>query len=268
MTSSDKPKRHRRSPGDHQLEGLVHDFLAIHLGAEPIDRLELPADRRDAPRADYLLFERQAIVEVKEVVDDRMAKIRGVIEFERRLWDWPVMPPGSWLQDVLARHPRGREINNRLRDLNQKVTEKHVKDANRQLRESRVTFRIPDSIGILLIVNEHVDVLDPKVLGGEITVLMRKRTPGGALRYGDLDMAMLITSAHRLVDADGKGYPCVMYVNRHDHSRAADLERIARRVMTAWAEALGLPLSDLGTITDEEQTRRLRFNGVRPPPEV
>lgn len=259
--------RDRLAPKPHQrLVESVHSALATRLGGEFIDELKIQADRRDSKRADFLLLDRTVIVEIKEVIDDRIEKIRRVLDFERRIWDWPLHSPGEWLQSILERHPRGAEINVRLRDINLKMTEKLVKDANRQIRDTRATFGLPDSIGILLVVNEHVDVLDPRVLCMQLHHLLYKRQPsGGRLRFPEIDMALLITVAHSVLDPRGTSHPGIFAVRRPDDPRFDRIDAITKQLIGAWAEAIGVPLIDWGSLTSPEQVQRLEFEGRQPP---
>jgi len=216
-----------------RLVDLVHHLFVSTFGGEDIDNLPEFMSDPTRKRADFLLFDGSVVVEMKEFVADRIEKIRKIIDFHRRLSDWPPMPDGTWLQDLLAAHPRGAEINAELRDANTQSVEKTIRDANGQIRATKVAVGREQAVGLLALVNERVDVLDPIVIAGTVHHLLRKRNPSGSLRYPSIDLVVIFTTAHFVVGVDGVTRLAILSMCRHDDPRGDELKALAHRVMEA-----------------------------------
>jgi len=248
-------------------EHLNMMFLS-RLAAEAIDQIPAPdSTAGSCKKADYLLFDRAAIIEVKGLVGDRLANVTRIIEYNRKLWDWPRSWPDSWIQEVLSRHPYGDEINKEIRDANITSIEKLFRDAHRQIADTKRTYELPRSIGGLLIANEGVDVLDPRVLAGIADILLRKKqTPNGDWRFSEIDFVLIVSTAHSIVMEDGLQHPVIESVTRPDDPRENLLQGASRAIMQAWASCLGVALDYRGTVRSAEDMKRLRFEGIAEPP--
>jgi len=251
-----------------RLARAVQDFLERRLLAECIDDLPLTAEQRNARKADYLLLDRSVIVELKDLVDDRLAPIKAVIDRWRDRPDWPPVYGAPGIQEVLRVHPEGRQINEELVLPILKSLESILRSANQQIRTTRETFVVDDAHGVLFLVNDAVDLLDPEVLGLTLFRLLTKRTRDGALRFPDIDSAIVFSTAHDAVDAEGVRHHAIYSVYRPEVYPRGVEGSFDEFVFEQWASFLKLPFDRSLVIGSADELKSLRFVGKRPPPEI
>lgn len=232
--------------------------------AEPIDAIR---DERlsGKEKADYLLDTRQVVIELKSIQDERAKGIAEIIDRERNEADWPAVAVESDLQDVLRRHPRGKEINARLYKSVTASIEGLYKKANRQIRETKAALGLHSARGLLVLTNEGVDVLEPKILIDKLNRLMLQKKEGGRLCFSEIQSVLLIPGAHHVEGPGGGRMGAIMCLWPPNSSGMKKPESIESRIMLEWATFLGVPFQDGGTITTADELRKLPFKGRRPP---
>ena len=215
-------------------------FLAS-LGGESVDT-KFP--RIEGRRADYLLFDRTVIVEIKSLEDNR------VKAFEKVLWTRFIRPGepipifyGDWdLQRILATRPNEGEINAAIYKAVMSSVEDAFESANRQIRTMREMFAIPDAHGVVIFIIEDNYFLDPEKLEHKIGNLFAKRkAPGGPPRYPDVDHVFIPTAGHLYVTEHGPIYP-VMSWSPPATPRRTGLRVLADLLLERWAAFNGVAL--------------------------
>lgn len=223
------------------------------------------SDHLDKAKADWLLFERTVVVEVKEVVDDREKLVQAFVDRLRTEPDWPSVPVESDLQDVLRRHPRGEKLKREFFDTVTSSINGAFEHANRQLRETKLSLKIPNAQTLLVFVNDAVDLLEPGVFVEKISQLFAKRTPDGALRYRDIDGVLVFTLAHRMQCADGRVRTVVFSIVPPSPQPFDPESSLEGRLITEWAAFTQQPLEDGGRFESAADLTKLHFIGRRPP---
>ncbi|MGB7439890.1 MAG: hypothetical protein WA919_02385 [Coleofasciculaceae cyanobacterium] len=101
------------------LEDRFHSFMKSISFAESIDALLLDEQykkrQKDKQRADYLLFDRKLILELKTLVKDPSSKVEEEIDKHRDREDFPLIVGQTDLQEVLKHLRDGEYINFRIR---------------------------------------------------------------------------------------------------------------------------------------------------------
>jgi hypothetical protein len=82
--------------------------------AEDIDALGLKTDKKGNRIADYLLFGREAILELKTLVEDAEHKVEATLDPHRNREDFPVFYGKVELDKILAYLPDGKDINEQV----------------------------------------------------------------------------------------------------------------------------------------------------------
>jgi hypothetical protein len=246
------------------LEAVMHEFLVRRLGCEVIDSLVFPPGEGNSSRADYFFHDRTVIIEVKSLVDDRAEVVRATLAKYRRQPDWPDFRGESDVQELLARHPRGPEISKELTLKISRVISRACLSADRQIGETKRVFALPQSMGVLILLNDHVDVLDPAVTGSQLASLLRGRGKNGSRRYAHLDSAIAVDWAHYSSDQGPGRETALLVCPADDPSEEQLADSFEPLFTTAWASFIRQPLRDGGRFTAPEELDALKFAGRFP----
>jgi hypothetical protein len=239
------------------LQRAVEDFFSRHLRADDIDRLPHVPGREHAKRADYLIDGRRTIVEVKSLEDDRQKAVQKVMDRWRAQLGYPILFDAPDLGTVARFHPEGAVMLRQVAEAMARPLEQHLRSANQQIRESRKTYGIPQAAGILVLLNEDVDCLDPPYLVPSINRLLWKRS-GNESAYPCIESVLLISLAHRLLK-DGKQWECTF-----SFGRGTANELRARALAIQWAAFRGVPLIDNGRSLSAEQMAQQQYVAIGP----
>jgi hypothetical protein len=71
-----------------------------------------------------------------------------------------------------------------------------VRDANRQIRETKESFGLATSEGIVVILNDTIDILDPNVMAHRVGQALLKRERDGTARFPHVGFAWLLCETH------------------------------------------------------------------------
>lgn len=176
-------------------------FLTALPEAEAIDALDLPDDPANPRKADFLLASRRVVVEVKSLEGDPASTIAAEIDKHRVRPDFPQIYGKTNTQTVLAALPDGDKIYRRFFFAMTRSVEAAIRDAEEQVTNTQEVLNLPDSVRMLVILNESIEVFDPTVVGYRVGNLMRRpRTGKSAAKT--LDFVWLNFESHTVGKAD------------------------------------------------------------------
>jgi hypothetical protein len=222
------------------LQERFESFVRTMEGFEGVDELLRNARRETRKRADYLFSDRSIIIEQKVLkVDqahrpqqfiDRMIRERGILIYGRHSTD-----------SIFNRLPDGQKLKRDMFLGMTKGFEDDIAAADKQSRDTRAIFSIPEAVGIVVILNEGASALPPELLGFSLHNVLNKRRSDGSLRYVHNDGVMVISEAHVLIDSKGgRGLPC--FATRTPQGRSPDLvNAFSEHLLQAWASFNKLP---------------------------
>jgi hypothetical protein len=227
------------------MNGTLRDrfmrFAAALPGAELVDDVSMTEPQRRAKKADVFFDHRAVIAEVKSLLTDVSPKIDKVLDPVRERPEFPAFF-GKWPMDVILSHlTDGAEINRKLYDVISAGVADLVSDANRQLRITKQSFGLQDAHGILIILNDSVEILDPNTVAHRTVGTLMKRGDGGGARYRDIGAVWIIGETHRLhVNAGLQAIPAIMFGHPITPDQAAI--DFLENIQTSWAEFMNVPL--------------------------
>jgi hypothetical protein len=180
-------------------------FLGLLPGAESLDDPNVLAISAQIKRADYLLFQRSMIAEVKQLETDPAYKVEAVLERYRSHPSYPLFFGQRTLSDVLAHMPQDiqDEIRQGVYDSISRSIMEGCEDANRQIRQTRSHFGLAHASGVLFILNDRIEILSPNVLGARIQQQMNKRAADGTDRFPEIAFVCALSWAHFIRGVDG-----------------------------------------------------------------
>jgi hypothetical protein len=180
------------------LEEKFVNFISTLKSAEVIDDLELNLDKRQSKKADFFFNERQFIGEMKSIKKDMKPKAEGILDKHRDRPEYPIFF-GDWEVNKILKHlPDGEDINKQIFYAVTSAIEESIEKANRQIRETKKTFDLKDSEGILFILNDSVKILSPDIIAYRTRQLLDKKSELGNVRYPHISVVCIISEIHIL----------------------------------------------------------------------
>lgn len=170
-------------------------------GVENIDTLMRPCELPGRLRADYLAFNRFAIIEQKSLDVDPDYKAQAFID--KMIRDHPIIGAGQVsLESIFRQLPNGDALRTQLFHILAKNLDDILAKADKQARDTRATFLISEAIGIVVILNDSSQFIQPDLVVFKAFDMLRKRLPTGEIRYPNNHVVLLISEAHRVVTND------------------------------------------------------------------
>lgn len=237
------------------LERRFLKFLAALPGAESLDLLLAGQDYVGERRADYLLFDRRLIVEVKSLETDTSSKVELEMEQHREREDFPLIYGEVDLQKILKHLPDGKEINDRIFLRTTRSIELATRSAEDQIENTARLLKIPEAVGIMVLLNQDIDIFSPEVVAARVGKLMQRTRTDGVSK-SPIVVSCLIFESHTLTHGPvEKSYPIVLL----EGTRARDypwVSELLSYLQVAWGEFNGHRLikSDARSLNDLAST--------------
>jgi hypothetical protein len=198
------------------LRTRFESFVKTLDGFEDIDAVLRSMKPDGRMRADYLFEHRQIIVEQKTLESnpiekpqkfaDRVMRERGIVAFGR-----------VSTRRIFSGQPDAEGLQRKLMLGIAKTIDDDVAKADKQTRDTRLIFDVPNAVGILVLLNESAEMLAPDVIHYALANSFQKKTEGGALRYKQNDGVILISEAHTVpvagVPGVSRAYPIFTFTS-------------------------------------------------------
>jgi hypothetical protein len=219
------------------LRKLFQAFMASLPGCESIDEL-LRESHEKRKRADYLLRNRQVIVEVKTLEVDQFHRTQTFID--RLNAEGRVYAAGRHWADTIYRGLPD-ELKRKMLYTITKGLEDDAAHADRQTRYTREIFSIPNALGVLVVLNDGAPTLSPALISYGLGRLLEKKRPDGSLRYTQNDGVIMFSATHVVPEEHGgQGMPCFMTANPSSRLPQVFYE-FGTGLMADFARFLGIP---------------------------
>lgn len=223
------------------LKERFETFIRTLEGFESIDDLLKHAEQHGRKRADYLLSGRKIIIEQKILEEDPVGKpqkfINNLMERGRVLAYGRVSS-----EAIFSKLPDGHKLRRDLILRLARSIEGAVSHADKQTKETRAIFSIPEALGIVVILNEHVRMLDPEIIRYALSNIFQKVSDTGARQYAGNHGVIVITEAHLVrVASPAKVFPILTFINP-DGLRKDEVETFSAMLLIAWAKFNGFPV--------------------------
>lgn len=223
------------------LESRFLRFLSALPGAESLDELLADPKFDGQRRADYLLFDRRVILELKSLEIDTSHKVESEMDKHRDREDFPLMYGTVDLQSVLKHLPDGREINERIFYKTTRSIEDAVRSAEAQIENTAKLLDLPNSAGLLVLLNEDVPGFTPEVVAHRVATLIRRKGPDGAPR-SPLAFAWLILESHVLTEGPTEQTLPMIAVEGPRSRQVAWFKELLTYLEVAWSQFNGIPM--------------------------
>lgn len=152
--------------------GLEEFILSLN-GVESVDRLMAQCDLPGRKSADFLALNRRVIIEQKSLDIDPHHKVPEFFEKHTNLENF-VDGDLTALSHLLRRLPEGTKLGIDLYRSLTKGLDDILSYADKQTRDTRKTFFIPDAIGVVVILNDSAPTLEPDIVTIKAAEMLRK----------------------------------------------------------------------------------------------
>ncbi len=195
---------------EKSLDQRFKEFLSTLTGVENIDNLNMTQQQNNANKADYFAENRQLIIELKSFETDTEHKVEKILESHRSRPEFPDFF-GKWeVNKVLKYLPDGKEINERLVYAVTSSLRTKYKAANGQIKDTKSTFNLPDSQGLLIILNERIDILSPDTIFFALREVASSKYADETFKFVEINSILLVSEAHfSPISDDSKGFPII-----------------------------------------------------------
>ncbi len=226
------------------LENRFKSFLKSVEFAESIDDLLVGKQYEGKRRADYLLFNRKVIVELKNLDEDTSSKVEQEIDKHRDREGFPLIYGQTDLQKILQHLPDGENINRRIhRNLTRSV-EKGIRSADKQFVDTKDIFDLDDSIGLLVVLNQNIEVFSPEVVLSRLSQHLCTSSPSSP-RVENVDFIWFISESHvGVVPNIPNAFPSILLTSQNSKQDKC-FTPLFERLQHEWARFNGLPLVQL-----------------------
>jgi hypothetical protein len=178
-------------------------FMSSGDFVEDIDALVRSGYPNGLQKADYLAWNRSVIIEQKSLDQDVDGKVQAFLG-DLVGTHGPLEREGVTLAriiDAVAQLPRGNRFKPKLRAILTQRIDDLLAKADKQTRDTRRFFGLPDAIGIVVMLNEHAALIEPDYFQDKAWNMLRKEKAPGQLRYPENQVVILISEAHRVLTA-------------------------------------------------------------------
>ncbi len=157
-----------------------------------------------------MLKQREAIVEVKTLKIDPAYKVEERLAVHKNRPDFPLYYWRAELSEILTHLPDGEAIKKDIFRALTNSVQKAFRSANDQIRETKRILNLPKSCGVLVILNENVEVLRPDYVTARANVMILEEK-NGSLRFPEIAYVWIFSETHSLqVGTVPQGVPIIL----------------------------------------------------------
>ena len=143
-------------------------------------------------RADFFFRSRHIIAELKCLENDLAVKVgdllnrRGIIFYGRLR-----------INEVIADRKDNDQLNSEALNLITTSLERHFRSANNQILATKEEFKLPEPLGLIIVINNGNEALEPNIVPFAASRLIMKRS-ANRTRFPAIHGCLYITELHHL----------------------------------------------------------------------
>ncbi len=168
--------------------------------AEAIDELELSQNKIENKKADYLLDNRRTIVELKSLQVDPEYKVHKELKKHRNRNEFPEFYGEMEVSKILKNLPDGNIISEKLFYKLSRSIENSFKKANKQIESTKKLFHCNEASGLLIFLNQEINILSPEVIANRISQLLTKKDIHSQTQYRHVTSVWIIIENYIIKD--------------------------------------------------------------------
>jgi len=241
------------------LEERFIDFAKNLDEAESIDSLKLIPDQENAEKADFLFNRRRVICELKSLKKNTEYKVTEILLPYQERPEWPIFY-GEWeISKILRYLPDRERIHRKIFEAVASAIEGVIRKTNSQIKSTKNSLNIPFADGLLVLLNDMVDILSPEVIVHKVFEVLLKRTTKGEARFFQIKIVWIINETHFIQTTPSlRTIPSFILFNPLSNA-TAEIEIFVESLQPKWAAYNGLPFMGM----QGESFRGFEFKKIR-----
>ncbi len=222
------------------LEKRMHAFLKTGEGTESLDDKAFSTLHGTGQIADYLLWNRQFIAEMKAVNGYPVQRIERLIDDETRKEPRMFVFGEVGIQKILSSRSNGTEINRMMVNIGGRPIRKLLQQANPQITDTRTKLALPGAAGLAIIMIDKPQKIEAGVAAYAVREALRAAKP----RLDEIDFVWVSIETHTVRLPDGRtGFP---ELGIWRANRRPDIDRaMIGQMFDAWAAFNGTEMEHL-----------------------
>src|SRR5207253_667867 len=114
------------------------------------------------------------------------------------------------------------------------VIEKNISKADKQTRDTRDIFGVPDAAGVVILINEVAHILTYPLVEYRVMDLFKTNVKNGSVRYPNNDLIIYLSEIHPIYIGTTRIFPVKTYINSVTKQRETMLA-FSEKFTAAWA---------------------------------
>jgi len=232
-------------------------FISRLPSAEVIDNLELPPEFEESKRADFLVENRKAVIELKSLESDPEHKVHTELENHRNRDDYPLFYGEMELHKILKRLPDGEQIQTKLFYKVSRSIEQSFREADKQIGATKEMLGCRDAFGLLVLLNQNISVLSPELISYRVSQLLTKTEDDSSLHYKNITSVWFLLENFALRTEKGAKLLPSIVIDGPGAVNQPELTNILAILQSKWAAFNGIPYvtADIRKISDSHFKR-------------
>lgn len=231
------------------LEERFKEFLGGLPDSENLDEI-LPDGSSKGKKADYLLDQRNIILELKSLQTDPEYKIDQLLEPIRSRPEFPLFYWDADLTDLLRPLHDAEVIHKRIFDAIARSVQTALEKANAQIRSTKLAVEIPGAAGVVVILNENIKILNPRVVTGKVNEMLTKRRSDGSIRYNQIEHVFIISEGHVFSKEGNRELLPLIQVIGPTAQTECSVNEYLGNLQSEWCKYQGIPQESMGLLKD------------------
>lgn len=216
-------------------------FISQLSSAEVIDNLELPPEFDESKRADFLVENRKAVIELKSLQSDPEYKVHTELENHKKRDEYPLFYGEMEVHKILKHFPDGDQIQAKLFYKISRSIEQSFREADKQIGATKEMLACPDAFGLLVMLNQDISVLSPELISYRVSQLLTKAESDGSLHYKNVTSVWFMLESYALRTRRGAKLLPSIVIDGPAAENQPELTRILDILQSKWAAFNGIP---------------------------
>lgn len=232
-----RPMEERLARG---LESRMKAFLKAGRSTEPLDDRKFSALHGSGQIADYLLWNRRFIAEMKAVNGYPSDRITRLVNDELRKEPRMFVMGSVGIQRILSDRENGEDLNRMMVSIGGRPIRKLLQQADPQIADTRSKLRLPEAAGLAIILIDSPQKVEAGVAAYAVRAALEAEEP----LLDQIDFVWVSIEAHTVRLPDGRlGYPEIG-IWRGGRRPETD-QAMMGQMFDAWAAFNGVELEHL-----------------------